>query len=85
MHENAVDSPNARALKAIALGPVSVTGNRLSGRGRSEFIPRAHRQYLELERRREIDAADARGYGEAADEVWDEFRDLVRSQEWPEP
>ncbi|MGD1875875.1 MAG: DUF6519 domain-containing protein [Kiloniellaceae bacterium] len=35
LHDNVVDSPNARALKAIALGPVSVTGNRLNGRGRS--------------------------------------------------
>ncbi len=35
LHDNAIDSPNARALKVIALGPVSVVGNRLSGRGRS--------------------------------------------------
>ena len=39
LHNNAIDSPNARALKVIAIGPVSVTNNRLSGRGRSALGP----------------------------------------------
>ncbi len=34
---NTVDAPGARALKAIALGPVMVLGNRLTGAGRSAF------------------------------------------------
>lgn len=32
---NTVDAPNARALKAITMGPVMVLGNRLTGAGRS--------------------------------------------------
>jgi hypothetical protein len=34
---NTVDAPGARALKAIAMGPVMVLGNRLTGAGRSAF------------------------------------------------
>lgn len=52
--------------------------------GRSAFIRRAIQLYLELERRREIDAAYARAYGGREDEVFDEFAELLRSQAWPE-
>ena len=34
---NVVDAPNARALKAITIGPTIVIGNRLTGAGRSAF------------------------------------------------
>lgn len=34
---NTVDAPGGRALKSIALGPVIVTNNRLTGAGRSAF------------------------------------------------
>jgi Family of unknown function (DUF6519) len=35
---NHVDAPNGRALRSIALGPVIVHGNRLTGAGRSAFF-----------------------------------------------
>jgi len=57
---------------------------RVRRTGRSEFIRRAIRLYLDLERRREIDDAYARAYGGQADAVFDEFADLLRGQAWPE-
>jgi len=52
--------------------------------GRSAFIRKAVQLYIELDRRREIDAAYARAYGDRRDEVLDEFADLLKSQTWPE-
>jgi metal-responsive CopG/Arc/MetJ family transcriptional regulator len=52
--------------------------------GRSAVIRRALRVYLDLKRRRAIDVAYARAYEGKADEVLDEFADLLRSQTWPE-
>jgi metal-responsive CopG/Arc/MetJ family transcriptional regulator len=53
-------------------------------RGRSAVIRRAIRLYLALDRRREIDAAYARGYGGGRTEVLDEFADLAEGQSWPD-
>jgi metal-responsive CopG/Arc/MetJ family transcriptional regulator len=53
-------------------------------RGRSAVIARALRLYLELQRRREVDAAYERAYAGRADEVLDEFADLLGKQAWPE-
>ena len=52
--------------------------------GRSAFIRRALRLYLDLKRRRSIDQAYERAYAGKADEVFDEFADLLRAQPWPE-
>jgi metal-responsive CopG/Arc/MetJ family transcriptional regulator len=51
--------------------------------GRSEFIRIAVRLYLDLERRRAIDDAYARAYGEKGDEVYEEFAELLKGQSWP--
>ena len=51
--------------------------------GRSALVRRAVQLYFELERRREIDRAYAKGYGGKADEVWDEFSELLSEQRWP--
>lgn len=48
--------------------------------GRSAFIQRAVTAYLELKRRKEVDAAYERGYGGKADEVFDEFSELIASR-----
>jgi Arc/MetJ-type ribon-helix-helix transcriptional regulator len=53
-------------------------------RGRSALIRRALRFYLDAQRRREIDAAYQRAYEGKADEVFDEFADLMDAQAWPE-
>lgn len=52
-------------------------------RGRSAFIRSAIELYLEIDRRRAIDRAYASGYGGTADEVYEEFRDLMARQHWP--
>lgn len=52
-------------------------------KGRSAFIRGVMRAYFEELRRREIDAAYARGYGGKADEVLAEFRELIDAQAWP--
>ncbi len=52
--------------------------------GRSAVIRRALRLYLDLKRRRVIDAAYARAYEGKSDEVFEEFADLLGSQPWPE-
>jgi metal-responsive CopG/Arc/MetJ family transcriptional regulator len=51
--------------------------------GRSAVIRRALSLYLELKRRREVDQSYHRAYAGRADEVWEEFSDLLRSQSWP--
>jgi hypothetical protein len=43
---NVIDAPNARALKAITMGPVIVTGNRLTGAGRSALFSNIFRSLL---------------------------------------
>jgi metal-responsive CopG/Arc/MetJ family transcriptional regulator len=53
-------------------------------RGRSALIRRALRLYFDLERRRDIDVAYARAYGNKADEVWDDFAKLMDGQAWPD-
>lgn len=53
-------------------------------KGRSAVIRRALRLYLELSRRREIDAEYARAYGGDADRVLEEFAGLIGAQAWPE-
>lgn len=55
-----------------------------SSQGRSALIRRALRLYLDLQRRRETDLAYARAYGDASQEVFDEFADLMDAQEWPD-
>lgn len=52
-------------------------------KGRSAFIRTAIRLYLEIDRRRRIDDAYARAYGDA-DATFDEIAPLLRSQKWPE-
>lgn len=53
--------------------------------GRSAVIRRALRVYLDLKRRREIDDAYDRAYGAGiADEVYEEFKDLMDAQVWPD-
>ena len=52
--------------------------------GRSAFIRKAIELYLELERRREIDKAYARGYGPGTPDPAEDFADLLRGQQWPE-
>ena len=51
--------------------------------GRSAFIRRAVKVYLELERRRDIDSAYAAAHGGKADEIFEEFADFMREQAWP--
>jgi metal-responsive CopG/Arc/MetJ family transcriptional regulator len=52
--------------------------------GRSAVIQRALALYLEMDRRREVDRAYARGYGGQADRVFDELAALMEGQQWPE-
>lgn len=52
--------------------------------GRSAVIRRALRLYLEVKRRRAVDQAYERAYGETADEVLKEFSDLLGGQSWLE-
>ena len=52
-------------------------------RGRSALIQRALRLYLDLKKRKSIDAAYERAYAGHADEVLEDFSDLLRSQAWP--
>lgn len=56
---------------------------RIRKRGRSAFVRGALREYLDMERSREISAAYARAYAGKADEVFAEFADLIASQRWP--
>jgi metal-responsive CopG/Arc/MetJ family transcriptional regulator len=51
--------------------------------GRSAFMRNAARLYLDVQRRRSTDREYAAGYGGKADEVWDEFSDLISRQAWP--
>lgn len=51
-------------------------------KGRSAFIRSAVRLYLDLDRRRRIDEAYSRAYGDP-DATFEEFADLIRSQKWP--
>jgi metal-responsive CopG/Arc/MetJ family transcriptional regulator len=53
-------------------------------RGRSALIRRALRFYLDAQKRRQIDRAYERAYGGKADEVFDEFAELMDAQAWPE-
>ncbi len=52
-------------------------------KGRSAFIRSAIRLYLEADRRRKIDEAYARAYGDP-DDTLDEYAALIGSQAWPE-
>ena len=52
--------------------------------GRSSLIRRALRLYFELERKREIDLAYAKAYGDTSDEVFEEFAQMMAGQAWPE-
>jgi len=52
--------------------------------GRSAVIRRALRLYLDVKRSREIDDAYDQAYAGRAGEVFDEFRDLIGAQQWPE-
>jgi metal-responsive CopG/Arc/MetJ family transcriptional regulator len=52
--------------------------------GRSALIRRALRTYLELKRRKEIDDSYDRAYAGKADEVFEEFTDLLGAQTWPD-
>jgi metal-responsive CopG/Arc/MetJ family transcriptional regulator len=59
---------------------------KMRAEGRSAFIRRALRAYLAAERRREIDAAYARGYGsKAAAALDDDLSALMAEQSWPQP
>jgi metal-responsive CopG/Arc/MetJ family transcriptional regulator len=51
--------------------------------GRSAVIQRALRLYLHMAKRREIDAAYARAYGERSHDAFEEFADLMEGQRWP--
>ncbi len=51
--------------------------------GRSAFIRRALRFYLEARRRRELDAAIAQAYEGEADAMIEEVAELIGAQEWP--
>ncbi|HEY3234733.1 MAG TPA: ribbon-helix-helix protein, CopG family [Polyangiaceae bacterium] len=51
--------------------------------GRSAVIRRALRAYLDLKRRRMIELAYDRAYEGKADEILEEFGDLLRGQAWP--
>ena len=53
-------------------------------RGRSAFVRRALRAYLEAQKKREIDRAYVRAYGGRADELHEEFADLMSTQRWPD-
>ncbi len=53
-------------------------------KGRSAVIRRALRVYLALDRRREIDAAYARGYGGRSPGEMDDLADLIEGQSWPD-
>ncbi len=52
--------------------------------GRSAFIRRALRQFMRDERRRAIDESYARAYAEKADELFEEVKDLIEGQVWPD-
>ena len=52
--------------------------------GRSAVIRRALRLYLDLKKRREIDAAYEQAYVGRADELLEEFGELIGAQAWPE-
>lgn len=52
--------------------------------GRSAVIRRALRLYLDLKKRREIDAAYDQAYAGRADELLNEFGELIGAQVWPE-
>jgi metal-responsive CopG/Arc/MetJ family transcriptional regulator len=51
--------------------------------GRSAFIRRAVRAYLDRAQRREIERAYARVYGGKADKVLAELGKLLKGQGWP--
>jgi len=53
-------------------------------RGRSAFIKAAVIHYLEAKRRRSIDNAIRSAAAGKSDEMFEEIRDLVGSQAWPE-
>ncbi len=52
--------------------------------GRSAVIQQSIRLYLDLQKRREVDAEYARAYSGKADEVFEELAVFLRGQEWPE-
>jgi len=51
--------------------------------GRSAFIRSAVSLYLEAKRRRSVDAAIRRGYGDKSKELLGEIEDLIGAQAWP--
>jgi metal-responsive CopG/Arc/MetJ family transcriptional regulator len=53
-------------------------------RGRSAFIRSAIVQYLDLKRRRQVDAQIAAAYQGRADRALAETSDIVEAQEWPD-
>ncbi|MBI5489949.1 MAG: ribbon-helix-helix protein, CopG family [Deltaproteobacteria bacterium] len=53
-------------------------------RGRSAVVRRALRVYLDLTKRREIDAAYARAYGDRGDDDLKELGELIGEQARPE-
>jgi metal-responsive CopG/Arc/MetJ family transcriptional regulator len=53
-------------------------------KGRSAFIRKALELLLDLDRRRKVDGAYARGYSGKADELADELAGLGEAQSWME-